>query len=371
MRHVLTLRFPHQCRAGVVALLALLALALTRWHFPPPGPFTSFAVLKEGGVPVALALRTAGSGSEAVLFRPGPHDRWRVSRPVRLAGRPLGVWAGAFRGPSFTVASTEEITLLDPQERVLGRYVPDKSLRVFDAAPLPAGGNSLLLALLGEPGAARAHTLLVLSLATDPPREVYREEMPAFQPWRVFAADVNGGGPEVVLAAHKPARFDPQPANRPFVFSWEGERIFPLWLGSRLAHPFTGLAAADLDGDGRDELLATETTREGRAALGVYVWDGFGFVRVAGTAMPGSELHLTVAPPRPGFPAQVWLRESARSPWQAYSYDKADGRLAPAVGEELPPAAVGVSRYPGRDGGVETVILTGKGIFTRQEVARK
>jgi hypothetical protein len=102
--------------------------------------------------------------------------------------------------------------------------------------------------------------------------------------------DVDGDGRiEALVLVTGYARFDPQPALRPFVYGWDGARLYPKWLGSRLSRPFDDATLGDLDGDGRDELVAVERTRDGRRELAAYRWRGFGFERLA-TSDPVEEV---------------------------------------------------------------------------------
>ncbi len=63
-----------------------------------------------------------------------------------------------------------------------------------------------------------------------------------------------------------------------------------VWAGSALADPLIQIGAVDLDGDGREELLALEGRYAGqrsdsRGSIAVWRWNGFGFALV--TRAPG------------------------------------------------------------------------------------
>lgn len=94
-----------------------------------------------------------------------------------------------------------------------------------------------------------------------------------------MAGDADGW-PDVALGVRKKARYHPRLENRPFIYSWNGKTLLPKWRGSRLSRPFTDFTLGDWDGDGTDELVAVERTREGAVALRGYEWNGFGYTGV-------------------------------------------------------------------------------------------
>jgi hypothetical protein len=102
------------------------------------------------------------------------------------------------------------------------------------------------------------------------------------RPERVAWGDLDGDGRiEALVLVTGRARFDRRLALRPFVYGWDGARLFPKWLGSRLSRPFDDATLGDLDGDGRADLVAVEHTREGTREIAAYRWRGFGFERIA------------------------------------------------------------------------------------------
>jgi hypothetical protein len=82
------------------------------------------------------------------------------------------------------------------------------------------------------------------------------------------------------------------------LIGWDGQgRLRELWAGSALAEPISSFTTADLDQDGRQELLTLEhgyddTSPVAARGLKVWEWNGFGFTAVGAT--PGRFSRLSV-----------------------------------------------------------------------------
>ena len=97
-------------------------------------------------------------------------------------------------------------------------------------------------------------------------------------PWKLEIGDVDGDGlREVIVGVWKKSPKDPVMAKRVFVYSWNGKRLMPKWLGSRLSRRFDDFAVADVNDDHWDELIALEIAPGGRHRIAVYRWLSFGF----------------------------------------------------------------------------------------------
>jgi hypothetical protein len=64
------------------------------------------------------------------------------------------------------------------------------------------------------------------------------------------------------------------------LIGWDGQKYRELWAGSALANPISQLKAADINGDGFNELIALESEYDSHSDSGsvtVWQWQGFGF----------------------------------------------------------------------------------------------
>jgi hypothetical protein len=159
--------------------------------------------------------------------------------------------------------------------------------------------TAVLLGILFVDGHAGSFTALIdadldgdgtgerieLDSARDKTLEIRRDKkllwsgVPAeWRPWKLAIADVDSDGKnEIVVGVFKPTKFFPKPHNCLFIYGWQGDHAFPKWLGSTLGRPFTDFLFANLDGVAGEELIALETTLEGKRSVAAYRWNSFGF----------------------------------------------------------------------------------------------
>ena len=109
-------------------------------------------------------------------------------------------------------------------------------------------------------------------------KEIYREDFSRLKPWKVVLGDIDGDGKyEVSIGVYKKTPFHKIIAKRPFIYSYENNKLQPKWRGSRLSKPFTDYNFYDIDKDGIDEIISIEILEDNRKVLNTYKWKGFGF----------------------------------------------------------------------------------------------
>jgi len=147
--------------------------------------------------------------------------------------------------------------------------------------------------------------------------QVLWQSPPGWQVIEAMVTDLNhDGAPEAALLVWRPFKPWPVDAWLPaggriesfhdeagdschlILIGWQRDKFREVWAGSALAEPVKSFFPADLNGDGRQELVTLEgsyaDSRSAPArALKVWEWNGFGFSNVSG--MDGRFEAMTIA----------------------------------------------------------------------------
>lgn len=181
--------------------------------------------------------------------------------PDRLAWIPLPVSARPFTPPSM--ADLDRDGQLETLKLIRGR------LSILSAGAL----------VWQSPPTWEVTGAAITDLDGDSTPEVTLLLWRPFQPWPVDRWLPHGG---------RIADFHDSDGNSCHIILivWRKDGYRERWAGSALAEPITAFAAADLDGDGRQELIALESSyavpRFAPARrLKIWEWNGFGFTALA------------------------------------------------------------------------------------------
>ncbi|MCX7789478.1 MAG: CapA family protein [Chloroflexaceae bacterium] len=219
--------------------------------------------------------------------------------PVATAGgrpRPLApesaAWRAALETPGLSAPSTTPAAPATPSPAQATAQPTTTSVWRWDGAsgqPVTTAASLAPHPVLipadlrgdGEPLWADLDAAGVLTLRDGPGAPVvWRNEQPDWRITRVLAGDPNDDGRvELLLLLWQPDERG-RLRSQPYLLGWRGGRFRIIWGGSAPATPIQDLAWADLEGDGRGELV----TLEGGAAPGdagervsVWRWHGWGF----------------------------------------------------------------------------------------------
>jgi len=114
--------------------------------------------------------------------------------------------------------------------------------------------------------------------------------------WDIACGDVDGDQQaDVLVSMWKQTRANPQFGNRPFLYGWTANKLWPKWLGSSLGWPFLEAKLADINGNGLSELVAIEKdSQQERWRLALYYWSAFGFLPVQALTLQSEPTQLSV-----------------------------------------------------------------------------
>ncbi len=112
--------------------------------------------------------------------------------------------------------------------------------------------------------------------------EIYRQDFSDIKPWMIDAANIDGDNhTEVFVGVNKRTIFYEKVRNRPFYYSWDGEKLYKKWTGSFFSDKeLIDVTFIDLLDKNGYETAVLEKDEEGRYTVSLYSWLSFGFIKV-------------------------------------------------------------------------------------------
>lgn len=118
--------------------------------------------------------------------------------------------------------------------------------------------------------------------------QVYENDFTWVNPWSLASGQLShDGGVDLFVACYRATEFY-DADRRPFIVTWDGEKIIKRWTGSYIGNDsFLTGDFEDGDEDGLDELVLTVKRRDGRTVKRTYTWQTFTFDYVNETIING------------------------------------------------------------------------------------
>jgi hypothetical protein len=179
----------------------------------------------------------------------------------------------------FISACSNAENLSDSLRVVLRQCGGDYSgYSIFDCKKMRT--QSKAFAILSKPEALRGERIAQFSLDSGKWSLDWIDSDRGQNPWKITTGDPDGDGNEdVAFCVWKKSNYWRGIDNRFFVYKIVGDRIAPMWLGSRLALPFLDAEFVPAPG-GRSSLLMSLEKCGKLTRVVIYEWKSFGFFRV-------------------------------------------------------------------------------------------
>lgn len=307
----------------LIALIICLTAAMAYACLGARQHYKDFAVIHDDNTTTIIAVDEKGAHLLNV-------DGGSIRRnKLLLAGDFSQCWAAYHKGRCVAALSSgNALSLVDTGGTIIDTLCLNNDRKIVDLCFYPGVDEAeMLFIITGTDGEWYGDHIEGYSI-TDRLNPAYSKDMADYSPWRIQTADVDGDGArEISIGVYKTARLHPVMAKRPFIYDWDGGSLRPKWLGSRLSRPFAEYAFGDIDGDGRDEIIAVEVLKDGQDVVQCYDWTGFGFQGLAESVPAKAYVDIRTAGPGKdaGRSVLVGYRDNGISGIRMFSYK--EGKL--------------------------------------------
>jgi len=120
-------------------------------------------------------------------------------------------------------------------------------------------------------------TLINKTIVTN---EIYRQDFSSINPWKIDACNLdNDNDADIFIGVNKDTVFYKDVRNRPFFYSWDGEKLYKKWQGSFFTDwDLVDITFGDYFNYGHDLAAVLEKNKNEEYRIGLYNFTGFGFL---------------------------------------------------------------------------------------------
>lgn len=217
-------------------------------------------------------------------------------------------------------------------DKIYKKTITDGNIISCCASPLNDKNQYFFLLLVSKKRDRYADDLAIIKILNKDKvitlKNIYRKSLETLNPWKIQTCDIDGDGKhEISICTYKATPFNPVMAKRPFLYQWTGSEIAPKWLGSRLSSPFKDLIFADINHDGRDELISIEVLENANEIVNSYAWKGFGFEAIGKSGQYKSILMIEKVKDPASSKENVIINAEEKDKSSFFTLEYRNGRL--------------------------------------------
>jgi hypothetical protein len=217
-----------------------------------------------------VALIMIGSGCAGIR---GTRDESRTSVPK---GESWRIENTAEANDEVLLVTEDQIILLTDSRRACSLSVQENSvINQVVVEDLDGDGESEIFALIGRPDRKTSEGLSLIWCVGESLVETKSWSRAEHEPWKLAAADIDGDGTqELALAVITRSPRTGMQENQLNIFDFVDGDLYPKWFCAR---DFVDFEFAVLNN--AERLITAERISHERYALVSYRWEGFGYVR--------------------------------------------------------------------------------------------